>query len=54
MLVYGKYIRKRNILPSRSHDCLKGRHDVSFCLPHPGAVSVFIICSVLYVITEMM
>ena len=27
------------ILQSRSHDCLKG---VSFCLPHPVAVSAFI------------
>ena len=33
----------RGILQSRSHDCLICSH-VSFCLPHPVAVSAFIIC----------
>ena len=33
---------KRGILQSRSQDCPIGI--ISFCLPHPVAVSVFIIC----------
>ena len=35
----------RGILQSRFHDFLIGSQIVSFCLPHPVAVSTFIICS---------
>ena len=35
---------RRGILQSRSHDCLEVAMSVSFCLPHPAAVSAFIIC----------
>ena len=38
----------RGTLQSRSHDCLIDSHECLFCLPHPVAVSDFIICSGLY------
>ena len=46
----------RGILQSRSHDCLIGSHDclLLFCLPHPVAVSAFIICSGVCACTEML
>ena len=42
----------RGILQSRSHDCLIGSHGVSFCLRHPVAMSVFIMCSGLCACTQ--
>ena len=36
------------------HDCLLGRHYVSFCLPHLVAVITFIICRGLWACTEML
>ena len=44
----------RGILQIRSRDCLIVTHDVSFCLPHPVAVSAFIICIGLCACTEML
>ena len=44
----------RGILKSRSHDCLIGNQECLFCVPHPVAVSVFIICSGLCACTEML
>ena len=44
----------RGILQSRSQDCVIGSHDCLFCLPHPVAVSAFIICSGLCACTEML
>ena len=44
----------RGILQSRSHDCFIGSQSVYFCLPHPVAVSVFIIYSVLCACIEML
>ena len=41
------------ILQSRYHECLVGM-SVSFCLPHPVAVSAFIICRGLCAFTEML
>ena len=46
----------RGILQSRSHDCLIILYvslSTSFCLPHPVAVSAFMICSGLCACTEM-
>ena len=42
------------ILQSRSHDCLVGNHDGSFCLPHPVAGSAFIISIAVCACTEML
>ena len=44
----------RGLLQSRSLDCLKVAMSVSFCLPHPVSVSVFIIFSGLCACTEML
>ena len=41
------------ILQSRSHDC-RVAMSVSFCLPHPVAVSAFIICRGLCACTKML
>ena len=46
-------IWKRHTAEPVSYDCLIGTHTVSICLPHPVAVSVFIICSGLCACTEM-
>ena len=45
---------ERGILQIRSHDCLVGSHECPFCLPHPVAVSGFIICRGLCACTEML
>ena len=45
---------RRGILQSRSHNCFIGSHGVSFCLPHPVAVSAFTICRGLCACTEML
>ena len=45
---------RRGILQSRSHNCFIGSHEVSFCLPHPVAVSAFMICRGLCACTEML
>ena len=44
----------RGILPSWSHNCLVLAMSVSFCLPHPVAVSAFMICRGLCACTEML
>ena len=44
----------RGILQNRYHDCLIGSHECLFCLPHPVAVSVLIICNGLCACTEML
>ena len=44
----------RGIIQSLSHDCLIGSHEFSFCLPHPVAVSAFIICSGVCVCNEIL
>ena len=45
----------RGILQGRSHDCLMGNHECLLLLPHPVAVSAFlIICSGLCAWTEML
>ena len=44
----------RGILQSRYHDCLVGSHECLFCLPHPVAMSAFIICRCLCACTEML
>ena len=44
----------RGILQNRSHDCLVGSHECLFCLPHPVAVSVFMICRGFCACTEML
>ena len=44
----------RGILQSWSHNCLVGSHECLFCLPHPVAVSAFVICSGLCACTEML
>ena len=44
----------RGILQSMSHDCFIGSQKCPFCLPHPVAVTSFIICSGLCACTEML
>ena len=59
MLVYGKYecfamqMLYVCILQSRSHTALQVTMSISFYLPHPAAVSAFIIYNGLCVCTEM-
>ena len=45
---------RRGILQSRSHNCFIGSHECLFCLPHPVAVSAFMICRGLCAFTEML
>ena len=44
---------RRGMLQSRSHNCLSVAMSVSFCLPHPVAVSAFMICRGLCACTMM-
>ena len=44
----------RGILQSRSHNSLQVAMSVSFCLPHPVAVSVLMICRGLCACIEML
>ena len=45
---------RRGILQSRSHNCFIGSHECLFCLPHPVAVSAFMICRGVCACTEML
>ena len=45
---------RRGILQSRSHNCFIASHECLFCLPHPVAVSAFMICRGLCACTEML
>ena len=45
---------RRGILQSRSHNCFIGSHECLLLLPHPVAVSVFMICRGLCACTEML
>ena len=44
---------RRGILQSRSHNVFIGRHECLDCLPHPVAVSAFMICIGLCACTDM-
>ena len=45
---------RRGILQSRSHNCCIGSHGCLLLLPHPVAVSAFMICRGLCACTEML
>ena len=45
---------RRGILQSRSHNCFIGSHECLLLLPHPVAVSAFMICRGLCACTEML